>query len=37
MVFRADTAGRVEALATPIADGPTYRFNPGEMVFARPP
>ena len=37
MKFRADTAGRVEALATPIADGPTYRFNPGEMIFARTP
>ena len=37
MTFRADAAGRVEALATPIADGPTYRFNPGEMIFARTP
>ena len=37
MTFRADKAGRVQTLATPIADGPTYRFNPGEMIFARTP
>jgi hypothetical protein len=37
MTFLADAAGRVDRLATPIADGPRYRFNPGDMVFARRP
>ncbi len=29
--------GHVTALATPLADGPTYRHNPGEIVFKRDP
>lgn len=37
MTFLTDAAGRVDRLATPIADGPTYRFNPGEMIFLRKP
>ncbi len=32
---RIGRARRVEALATPLADGPTYRHNPGDLVFSR--
>lgn len=35
--FRIDPPGRVAALATPLADGPTYRHNPGDLTFARLP
>jgi hypothetical protein len=37
MSFVAETYGAVERLVTPIADGPTYRYNPGDMVFERQP
>lgn len=37
LVFRfvAGEDGRVLRLATPLADGPTYRRNPGELFFER--
>ncbi len=37
MEFRVDPSGRVSALATPLADGPTYRHNPGDLIFVRDP
>jgi CubicO group peptidase (beta-lactamase class C family) len=37
MTFLANGRGEVDRLATPIADGPTYRFNPGDMIFRRTP
>ncbi|MDH3597312.1 MAG: serine hydrolase [Rhodospirillales bacterium] len=37
MTFLANGHGEVDRLATPIADGPTYRFNPGDMIFRRAP
>ena len=37
MTFLRDGEGRIDRLATPIADGPTYRFNPGDMIFRRFP
>jgi CubicO group peptidase (beta-lactamase class C family) len=37
VTFLSDGAGAVDRLATPIADGPTYRFNPGAMTFRRVP
>jgi CubicO group peptidase (beta-lactamase class C family) len=37
MTFLANGGGEVDRLATPIADGPTYRFNPGDMIFRRVP
>ncbi|MPY70139.1 MAG: serine hydrolase [Alphaproteobacteria bacterium] len=33
--FARDADGRVKALAAAIADGPTYRLNPGPLVFRR--
>jgi hypothetical protein len=33
--FQGDRKGAVDRLVTPIADGPTYRYNPGDMVFRR--
>ena len=35
--FRIDPSGRVAALATPLADGPRYRHNPGDLTFVRLP
>jgi hypothetical protein len=35
MEFRINSSGRVSALATPLADGPTYRHNPGDLIFIR--
>lgn len=37
MTFEAGANGAVGRLTTPIADGPTYRFNPGDMIFERRP
>lgn len=37
MRFRIGPSGTVQALATPLADGPTYRHNPGDLVFVRLP
>jgi CubicO group peptidase (beta-lactamase class C family) len=37
MTFLDNGQGEVDRLATPIADGPTYRFNPGDMIFRRRP
>ncbi len=37
ITFSSDGQGRIDRLATPIADGPTYRFNPGDMTFRRVP
>lgn len=37
MSFKSNKSGVVDRLETPIADGPTYRFNPGPMVFKRQP
>ncbi len=35
--FRIGPSGRVTELTTPLADGPTYRHNPGDLTFARLP
>ena len=35
--FRIGPSGWVEELTTPLADGPTYRHNPGDLTFARLP
>jgi len=35
--FRFDGGARAVALATPLADGPTYRLRAGDMVFTRVP
>ncbi len=35
--FIAGAAGRIARLATSLADGPTYRHNPGELIFERVP
>lgn len=35
--FRFDGHGRAAALATPLADGPTYRLPAGDLVFTRAP
>ena len=35
MRFEFDAAGRATALATPLADGPTYRLKAGELLFRR--
>lgn len=37
MTFQAGKNGAPARLVTPIADGPTYRYNPGDMVFERQP
>lgn len=33
--FKAGPGGKIAGLATPLADGPTYRHNPGELYFDR--
>jgi len=33
--FKAGPGGKITRLATPLADGPTYRHNPGELYFDR--
>ena len=33
--FRRGPGGRIVSLATPLADGPTYRHNPGDLEFVR--
>lgn len=33
--FARDAEGRVEAMTAAVADGPTYRLNPGPLVFRR--
>ena len=35
MRFVPGRNGRAERIATPLADGPTYRHNPGEIMFRR--
>ncbi len=35
--FRIGPSGWVEELTTPLADGPTYLHNPGDLTFARLP
>ena len=35
--FRIGPSSRVEELTTPLADGPTYRHNPGDLTFVRLP
>lgn len=35
VTFLTDAAGKIDRLVTPLADGPSYRFNPGEMIFTR--
>jgi hypothetical protein len=37
MRFSIGPTGSVEALATPLADGPTYHHNPGDLIFVRLP
>ena len=33
--FRRGPEGRIVSLAAALADGPTYRHNPGDLVFVR--
>ena len=33
--FTAEAGGKIAFLATKLADGPTYRHNPGELIFER--
>lgn len=33
--FTATADGQITRLAAPLADGPTYRHNPGELIFDR--
>lgn len=35
--FHIGPSDRIKALTTPLADGPTYRHNPGDLTFARLP
>jgi hypothetical protein len=37
LIFRFESApgGKIVRLATKLADGPTYRHNPGELMFER--
>jgi CubicO group peptidase (beta-lactamase class C family) len=37
MRFHVAPPGRITHLATPLADGPTYAHNPGDLVFNRLP
>ena len=37
VTFLSDAKGKIDRLATPLADGPSYGFNPGEMIFVRQP
>jgi hypothetical protein len=37
MRFRIAPSGRIEDLTTPLADGPTYLHNPGDLTFTHLP